>query len=240
MTQNFTSLLLYSSLFFICYFISSPVHDWTKTIADLNVDLLHIRNWCFENRLLFNPDKTKLIVYGSRQRLQNLPVIRLSLLGKELIPAHVVKDLGVIFDSSLTFHEYKVVKTVSSCFSSLAQVNRVKHAFNRPTLITIIDTLVFSKLFYCSSIWSSVEDTNLLKLQAVQNFAARIISGSRKFDQVIPLLKELHWLPIKSQLYLRDAVLAFKCMTGSAPTYLSSKFLTRNNNNNLYLSLKSF
>ena len=52
-------------------------------------------------------------------------------------------------------------------------------------------------------------------------------AGYRKFDHVTPLLKELHWLPIKSQLYFRDAVLAFKCMTGSAPTYLSSKFLTR-------------
>ena len=86
---------------------------------------------------------------------------------------------------------------------------------------------MFSKLFYCSSVWSSAAATNLLKLQAVQNFAARIICGSRKFDHVTPLLKELHWLPIKSQLYLRDAVLAFKCMTGSAPAYLSSKFLTR-------------
>ena len=86
---------------------------------------------------------------------------------------------------------------------------------------------MFSKLFYCSSVWSSAAATNLLKLQAVQNFAARIICGSRKFDHVTPLLKELHWLPIKSQLYLRDAVLAFKCMTGSAPTSLSSKFLTR-------------
>ena len=37
----------------------------------------------------------------------------------------------------------------------------------------------------------------------------------------------MHWLPIKSQLYLRDAVYAFKCMTGSAPPYLSSEFLTR-------------
>ena len=40
-------------------------------------------------------------------------------------------------------------------------------------------------------------------------------------------LRKLSWLPIKSQLYLRDAVLAFKCMTGSAPIYLSSKFVTR-------------
>ena len=152
--------------------------------------------------------------------------IRLSVLGKELTPVHVVKDLGVTFDSSLTFQEH-IVKTVSSCFSSLAQINRVKYVFDRSTLITIINTLVFSKLFYCSSVWSSAAATNLLKLQAVQNFAARIICGSRKFDRVTPLLKELHWLPIKSQLYLRDAVLAFKCMTGSAPTYLSSKFLTR-------------
>ena len=35
-------------------------------VGDLNVDLLHIRDWCFESRLLRNPDKTKLIVYGSR------------------------------------------------------------------------------------------------------------------------------------------------------------------------------
>ena len=133
----------------------------------------------------------------------------------------------MIFDSNLTFHEH-IVKTVSTCFSSLAQINRVKHEFDRSTLITIINTLVFSKLLYCSSVWSNAADTNL-KLQAIQNFAARIICGSRKFDHVTPLLKELHWLPIKSQLYFRDAVLAFKCMTGSAPTYLSSKFLTRGN-----------
>ena len=144
-------------------YISFPAHDWAKAVADLNVDLLHIRNWWFENRLLLNLDKTKLIVHGSRQRLQNLPDILLSLLGKELIPAHVVKDLGVTSDSSLTFHEH-IMKTVSSCFSSSTQINRVKHVFDRSTLTTIINTLVFSKLFYCSSVWSNVADANLLKL----------------------------------------------------------------------------
>ena len=86
---------------------------------------------------------------------------------------------------------------------------------------------MFSKLFYCSSVWSNAANTNLLKLQAVQNYAARIICGTRKFDPVTSLLKELRWLPVKSQPYLHDAVLAFKCMTGSAPTYFSSKSLTR-------------
>ena len=111
--------------------------------------------------------------------------------------------------------------------TNLASRKLVQHVLDRSTLITIINTLVLSKLFYCSSVWSNAADTNLLKLQAVQNFAARIICGTRKFDHVTSLLKELHWLPVKSQLYLHDAVLAFKCMTDSAPSYLSTKFLTR-------------
>ena len=111
--------------------------------------------------------------------------------------------------------------------TNLASRKLAKHVLDRSTLITIINTLVFSKLFYCSSVWSNAADTNFLKLQAVQNFAARIICGTRKFDHVTSLLKELRWLRVKSQLYLRDAVLASKCMTGSVPTYLSLKFLTR-------------
>ncbi|PFX22791.1 putative RNA-directed DNA polymerase from transposon BS [Stylophora pistillata] len=58
-------------------YVSFPVQDWAKAVADLSADLLQIRNWCFANRLLLNPDKTKLTIYGSRQNLNNIPVIRL-------------------------------------------------------------------------------------------------------------------------------------------------------------------
>jgi len=109
------------------------------------------------------------------------------------------------------------LNTVSSCMSNLAQINRVKHVFDRNVLNIVINTLLFINLFYCSSIWSNAADPNLLKLQAVQNFAARIISGTRKFDHITPILKDLRWLPVKSKLYFRDAVLAFECMTGSTP-----------------------
>ena len=99
--------------------------------------------------------------------------------------------------------------------SNLAQINRVKHVFDRNVLNIVINTLLFINLFYCSSIWSNATDPNLLKLQAVQNFAARIISGTRNFDHITAILKDLRWLPVKSKLYFRDAVLAFECMTGS-------------------------
>ena len=69
--------------------------------------------------------------------------------------------------------------------------------------------------------------SNMDKLQAVHNLACRIVIGAGRFDHITPLLKDLRWLPVKQQLYCRLAVLVFKCMTGYAPAYLTSKFVKR-------------
>ena len=203
------------------------VRDYDLAMDLINDDLTRIQNWCFQNLLLLNPDKTKLMVYGTRQMLTRLPNdFCLSLLGKDLIPEDTVKDLGLTFDRNLSFDDH-IVKVTASCMSILGQINRVKHVFNSELLTIVINTLVFSKLFYCSSVWSSSSGNNIKKLQYVQNFAARIISGQCKYDHVTPILKELHWIPVKEHLYYRDAVLAFKCMNGMVPQYLSSQFTTR-------------
>ena len=162
--------------------------------------------------------------------ISKLQDFRLTLLGKELLPVDSVKDLGVVFDSKLSFNDH-IIKTASSCMSTLGQISRVKHIFRKDILVTIINSLVFSKLYYCSSVWSNTSVSNIRKLQGVQNFAARIVSGTRKFDHVSPALKDLRWIPVGSpmHLYLRDAILAFKSMTGQVPNYLSSNFISRGN-----------
>ena len=136
------------------------------------------------------------------------------------------RDLGVILDTSLTFDDH-VTATVASCMSRLGQINRVKHSFDSRTLIIIINALVFSKLFYCSSVWSNTSQSNIAKLQAVQNFACRIVSGSKKYDHVTPILRQLKWLPVKQHMYYRDSIMAFKCMNGLASGYLSDQFTKR-------------
>ena len=136
------------------------------------------------------------------------------------------RDLGVILDTSLTF-DHHVTATVASCMSRLGQINRVKHCFDNRTLIIIINALVFSKLFYCSSVWSSTSQSNIAKLQAIQNFVCRIVSGSKKYDHVTPILRQLNWLPVKQHMYYRDSIMAFKCMNGLAPGYLSEQFVKR-------------
>ena len=126
--------------------MSFSLQHQQRAVSEINQDLLKIRNWCFDNKLLLNPEKTKAMICGSRQMRAKLPNLRLSLLGKEIIPVTLsAKDLGVILDSGLTFDSH-VQATISSCMSRLGQINRVKHCFDKHTLTIIINSLVFSKL----------------------------------------------------------------------------------------------
>ena len=59
--------------------LSFPIHDSTKAMIEINDDLVRIRNWCFENCLLLNSKKIKLMVYGSRQMLSKLSDFRVTL-----------------------------------------------------------------------------------------------------------------------------------------------------------------
>ena len=133
-------------------FVSFHSQDTGRIVEEMNEDLLGVRNWCFRNRLLLNPDKKKLIVFGSRQMTSKLHDFLLSLLGKDISPVQSAKDLGVILDSNLTFDDH-IKTTVSECIARLAQISRVKHCLDRTSLLTVINALVFSKFYHCSNVW---------------------------------------------------------------------------------------
>ena len=151
---------------------------------------------------------------------------RLNLLGKEIIPATVAKDLGVILDPCLTYIDH-IASTVSICMVRLGQINGVKHAFDSTTLTITVNALVFSKLYYCCNVWSNTSEYNLSRIQAVQNCATCIVSISRKHDHISPILKDPKWLPVRKHLYYRHAIMALKCMSGCAPASLFSKYIER-------------
>ncbi|CAB3981754.1 Hypothetical predicted protein [Paramuricea clavata] len=208
-------------------FLSFPIKDTTSTKANLEEDLCLVAKWCSTNHLLINPEKTKFLLIGTPQLLKKLPSsMTLSFLGKDIIPVFSAKDLGVTLDSHLSYNEH-IKNLVSSCTAKLCQINRVKDSFDKETLKLIISSLVISKLFYCSSTWSNTSSTNISKLQAVQNFACRIITNTRKFDHITPALRQISWLPVKEQLILRDSIMKYKCMNSLVPQYLSEKFSKR-------------
>ena len=131
-----------------------------------------------------------------RKVTSKLREFHLSLLGKDWhFPRTISERSWRNLDPYLAFDNHKTT-TVSECIARLAQINRVKHCLDKNTLLTLMHASVFSKMYYCSNVWANIKKKNVRKLQAVQNFACRIVSGAKKYDHVTPLLKSLSWPPV--------------------------------------------
>ena len=61
----------------------------------------------------------------------------------------------------------------------------------------------------------------------ISSYGPKIVTNSRKFDHVTPLLHQLNKLPVKQLFYYRDAVLTNKCFNGLVSKYLVDKFTKR-------------
>jgi hypothetical protein len=57
----------------------------------------------------------------------------------------------------------------------------------------------------------------------VLNAAARLVFQARKYDHITPLLRELHWLSVRERIDFRLAVIAYRCLHGTAPAYLANE-----------------
>ncbi len=127
-----------------------------------------------------------------------------------------LKNLGVIFDSSLSF-DYHVQYTVKNSFFHLRNIARLRSMLSLPVTERLINTLVFSRIDYCNALLVGVPKTTLNKLQCVQNSAARILTGARKNEHITPILKSLHWLPVRFRVDLKILMLTYEALHGLAP-----------------------
>ena len=99
----------------------------------------------------------------------------------------------------------------------------------------MINSVVFSKLFYCSAVWAGTYKQNIHKLQLMKNFAARILTDTGKYDHITPALKALGWLTIEEQLWLRDVTMMYKCVNNLVPAYISCKIVTNSHSHKSHL-----
>ena len=59
-----------------------------------------------------------------------------------------------------------------------------------------------------------------MPLQLVQNAAARILTRTKGFEHITPVLASLHWLPIKFCIDFKVLLITCRALNGLTPPYL--------------------
>ena len=54
---------------------------------------------------------------------------------------------------------------------------------------------------------------------------SQFITGARKYDHISPVLRDLHWLPLRQRIIFKSATLMHQCLNGLAPFYLATDFV---------------
>ena len=85
---------------------------------------------------------------------------------------------------------------------------------------TLVHALVSNRLDNCNSLLVGVSSQLLQRLQVIQNAAARLVTGVRRSEHMTPILRDLHWLPVRRRITFKTAVLVYKCLHDMAPQYL--------------------
>ena len=80
---------------------------------------------------------------------------------------------------------------------------------------------ISNRLDHCNSHLYGITDNLFRRVQAVQNAAARLITGVRQHEHITPVLKQLHWLSVRQRVHFKLAVIVFRALHGTAPSYLA-------------------
>jgi len=116
-----------------------------------------------------------------------------------------------------------VTKAVSGCFEVLRQLRSIRQSVPRSFFQSLMTYLVLSRLDYGNVVLAGIPSYLVSRLQSVINAAARLVFSSSRFDHITPLLCQLHWLKAKERIFFKLAVLVYKCLHVTAPSYLADE-----------------
>ena len=144
--------------------LEEAVDNTNRFIADLT-------KWLISNKLVAHPNKTKLMLFTSRQT-NEVPVIKFFNDNLEFVSN--IKYLGITLDNKLSFSNH--IDTVLTKLNKAKGIIRnVSHILPRNTLKTIYFSLVYPHLISSIIVWGGASLNKLKPIITCQNSILRII-----------------------------------------------------------------
>lgn len=139
--------------------------------------------------LMSNNNKTKVMVFGPKTHRDSVTQTLASL---GLQSMHDARNLGVIFDLDLSFSKIFFSNITKTAIRQIRNIAKIRSFLSLSDAQTLIHAFVSSHFDYCNSLFYGLPQKSINCLQLVQNIAARVLTKTRKYEHISPIMASLH------------------------------------------------
>ncbi len=188
----------------------SPIDSLCQCIDEIN-------SWMCQNFLQLNKEKTEVIAFGNKDEVLK---VNAYLDSRGQTTKNQVRNLGVILETDLSFSSH--VKAVTkSAYYHLKNIARIRCFVSSQDLEKLVHAFITSRVDYCNGLLTGLPKKTIRQLQLIQNAAARILTRTRKYEHITPVLRSLHWLPVTFRIDFKVLLLVYKSLNGIGPKYMA-------------------
>ena len=145
----------------------------------LQEDLDKIYKWAEDNLMIFNKNKFEQLTYGETTNIEIEMYKNPS--NENIKRGDVVRDLGVIASSNMSFKEH--IKSVTlSCRVISGMLLRTFQTREPEVMLKLFHTYIRSKMEYCCSVWSPTLQGEINELERLQKMFTSKIQGMEDLD----------------------------------------------------------
>ena len=193
-----------------------------KNVKD---DMENIMNWLSINKLSLNDDKTKIMIFDSKEFVDKIDV-------KTQNYAITIKEekvrkkkyLGLVLDHKLTFVEHieyikkKIAKRIGAMYKS-------KNLLPLKYRKMFANSLMLPYFDYLDNIWNKTYKSKLLELDILYKKIAKIALDYNRLERSKKVYQDMKWLPLHLRRQLHMSTYMYKIINGMSPPQLRDKFI---------------
>ena len=191
-----------------------------------------LSDYMANNRLVINPDKTHLVVMGTKKFEGKRDDIYIDTGHSIIHPTESEKLLGANIHQSLKWGNHVITNKNSLLSSLTTRLNGLKcisKVASFKTRLKVANACFMSILTYMIAVWGGTEEYILNCVQVMQNKAARCVTKTNDFyTPTSELLDQCGWLSVRQLVFYHTVLQLWKTMRTKRPAHIYSQMeLTR-------------
>ena len=163
-----------------------------------------------QTSLKINKDKTEFLIFSNKPKTKACHSLSV---GHNCVTlSDWIKIIGVKLDSKMTLTKH-ISETCRSAYMHIRKIRSIQKFLTDKAVKTLCQSVVISRLYHYNSVCVGLPMKSIHRLQLAHNAAARVVTKSFKFEQITPVIGDLHWLPILKRIQFKILVLTFKIVS---------------------------